>query len=98
MKLSTSNLVKSGTHRLGKDALDIVKERRVERLRVEQERVDATRSELQAVLDAASDFMVTQNPENAWTTANYKTVLKSLRSSKAEKIPKKKNDLVQSCE
>ena len=42
--------------------------------------------------------MATQNMENDWTAPNYKTVLKFLRRDKTEKIPKNKNDLIQSCE
>ena len=42
-KLSVGNLVKAGTNRLGEDVLDLMKESRVERLRVEQERTDAGR-------------------------------------------------------
>ena len=97
VKLSARNLVKAGTNRLGKDAFDLVKEYRVERPRVEKERPDAVHSELQAVLDAASEFIATQNPDNDWTVANFKTALKSLRRDETEKIPKKKNDLVQLC-
>ena len=98
MKLSARNLVKAGTSRLGKDALDLMKHRRVERLQTEQERANVAHLECQAVLGAASELMATKKPENAWTTANYETVLKSLRRAKTEKIPKKKSDLVQSCE
>ena len=47
------------------------------------------------VLDAASELMATQKPENSWTAANYKTILKPLRRAKTEKIPKKKSDIVQ---
>ena len=42
--------------------------------------------------------METQKLENSWTAPNYKTVLKSLRRDKTEKIPKKKNDLIQTHE
>ena len=75
-----------------------MKERRVERLIVEQERADAARSEWQAVLDAASECMSTQNLEYIWTVHNYKTFLKSLRHDKTEKITKKEKDLIQSRE
>ena len=75
-----------------------MKERRVERLRVEQGRADASRLKWQAVLDSASEFMATQKLENTSTAPNYKTVMNSLRRDKTEKIPKKKNDLIQLCE
>ena len=94
MKLNAGNLIKADANRLVKDALDLMKECRVERLRVEQEHAGASRSEWQAVLGAASELMVTQKLENAWTAAKHKTVFKSLRSAKTENVPKKKSDLI----
>ena len=79
MKLNTGILVTVGANRIGRDVFDLMKESRVERLRAVQEGTNEIRSEWQAVLDASSEFMATQKPENSWTAPNYETVLKSLR-------------------
>ena len=94
-KPTAGNLVKAGTNRLGKDTLELMIERRHEKERVEHDKFTATRDEWKKTLFAYSEFKEVNKPEAMWAIKDHMTVLRELRVDKNEKIPKKKQDLVE---
>ena len=93
-KLSAGNLVKAGANRLGKDTIDLMIERRMEKERAEKDKLDAIRSEWKKVLLAYSEFHEKNKPQHLWNVKDHEVVLKALKQNRSEKTPKRKQDLV----
>ena len=97
-RLTTCDLVKARTNCLGKDVLDLTKERRMEKQRALQDNLDGVRDGWVKILAAHSEFKEKEKAQCSRTVKEHEIVLRSLRKDKGEKTPKRKSDLIQLCQ
>ena len=93
-ELSAGGLVKVGTNCLGKDVVDIMIERRAEKEVLEKENLESLRSDWQKVLNTSSEFEQTEKPISLWMAKDHDAVLKALKRGEWEKIPNRKQQMV----
>ena len=96
-KLSAGNIIKAGANRLRKDLVDIAIERRLEKERLQQDKLDALRSQWEQMLLAHSAFKEQNKNQSLWTAKDYEIALCALRQDEAEKIPKRKQQMMDLC-
>ena len=72
-------------------------ERRLEKERLEQAKLDDLRSKWEKVLVAHSAFKEQNKNQSLWTMKDYEIALRTLKQDKAEKIPKQKQQMMGLC-
>ena len=73
---------------MGKDALDLMRWRRMREERLEEARAKAIHLDWKKLLDDAKDFLSKEKSTSQWTVKDCEVVMKSLHCSKTEKMLK----------
>ena len=84
--------MKAVTNRAGKCTCEFMVELHFKKEHAEKEKTDDSSREWEKILSEANKFLRQDEQKSRWTAKECIVVLKHLRQSKDEKIPKLKND------
>ena len=86
---ASGNTMKTGTDRPGKDALELMKERRRQKERLKKEKIEKLRLEWQQSLDNYLSFRLSNKPIDRWIENDYILVLNVLKNRRRRRFQQK---------